>query len=70
MSWRRKKTVTSQKGCCKDEFNWVQMEELEGCIDHIVFTKLQKIWNYQSFNTRTVTQSKLFTEVKSMLDEH
>ena len=33
MSWWRKKNVTSKKGCCKDEFNWVQMEELEGCID-------------------------------------
>ena len=70
MSWWRKKNVTSKKGCCEDEFNWVQMEELEGCIDHMVFTKIQKNWNYEGFNIKTVTQSRLFTEVKSMLDEH
>ena len=42
MNWRQKKNVASQKVYCKDKLHWVQMEELEDCIDHIVFTKLPK----------------------------
>ena len=63
--------VTTQKVNCKDElFTELEWKDHKAALI-ILFTKLKKkSETVRVFNTKTVTQSRVFTEVKSMLDEH